>query len=247
MLDEARKFWDRAADDWKIQVGSQGDRNRYLCSDPVLWAFAGDVAGKKVLDAGSGTGYLSAQLAEQGAHVTGVDFSENMVAIARRDFPGIEFRVDSCTELITCRDGEFDLLVSNYVLMDVPDLEGTVRAFHRVLKPGGAAVLIFSHPCFPAGAASVSRDSIRYHWHHNYFERRKRVDPPWKHFTTEFIWFHRPLSDYWKSFTTAGFAVTGFEEPRLTEDRAHLATNEKERRSHQKRPYSVAFRLRKPE
>ena len=93
----------------------------------------------------------------------------------------------------------------------------------------------------------MSRDSIRYHWHHNYFERRKRVDPPWKHFTTEFIWFHRPLSDYWKSFTEAGFVVREFEEPRLTEDRAHLAPSEKDRRSHQERPYSVAFRLRKPE
>jgi hypothetical protein len=37
------------------------------------------------------------------------------------------------------------------VLMDTPDLQGTLHAFHRVLKTDGMAVLVFSHPCFPQG------------------------------------------------------------------------------------------------
>ena len=48
MKDETRRFWDSAAEGWKIQVGERGDWNRFLCSDPVLWAFAGDVAGGRV-------------------------------------------------------------------------------------------------------------------------------------------------------------------------------------------------------
>ena len=64
--DEIVDFWNRVADDWQIQVGTAGDRNRLLNSDPVLWAFAGDVAGRKVLDAGCGTGYLSKQLQDRG-------------------------------------------------------------------------------------------------------------------------------------------------------------------------------------
>jgi len=35
--DEARDFWNRVADGWRIQVGDEGDRNRRLNSDPVLW------------------------------------------------------------------------------------------------------------------------------------------------------------------------------------------------------------------
>jgi SAM-dependent methyltransferase len=247
LLEEARQRWNALAADWRVQVGDD-DSNRRLNSDPVLWEFAGDVRGLAVLDAGCGTGYLSGKLRDKGALVTGVDFAERMIEIARAGHPGIDFRVDSCTELATCDDETFDLLVANYVLMDTPDLEATMRAFARVLKPGGAAVLVFSHPCFPQGTATVSGDGrqVSYHWDFPYFERRKCTDPPWGHFKTEFLWFHRPLSDYWKAFVAAGFAVVGFEEPRLTEDRYHLAENEKTLRNSKARPCSVAFRLQKP-
>ena len=48
--EEARALWNRVADDWRIQVGDDGDGNRILNSDPVLWAFAGDVNGLTVLE-----------------------------------------------------------------------------------------------------------------------------------------------------------------------------------------------------
>ncbi len=204
---ETRAFWDRVAADWLTQVGDEGDTNRRLNSDPVLWQFVGDVRGKAVLDAGCGTGYLSKKLAGRGAEIIGVDFSERMVAIARERYPGIDFRVDSCAELTTVSDAQFDLVVANYVLMDTPDLRGTLRAFNRVLKDGGAAVVVFSHPCFAQGRAEDTPDSagVTYTWEFPYFEARKLVDPPWAHFREEFIWFHRPLSDYWKAFQAAGF------------------------------------------
>jgi SAM-dependent methyltransferase len=246
-LEEARRHWNLLADDWRVQVGDDGDSNRRLNSDPVLWEFAGGVSGLAVLDAGCGTGYLSRKLRDRGARVTGVDFAGRMIEIARADHPDIDFRMDFCTELATLGDEEFDLVIANYVLMDTPDLGATMRAFGRVLKPGGVAVLVFSHPCFPQGGATVSEDGreVCYRWEFPYFEPRKCTDPPWGHFTTDFLWFHRPLSDYWKAFTAAGFAVVGFEEPRVTEDRYHLAENEKKLRNSKSRPYSVAFKLRK--
>jgi SAM-dependent methyltransferase len=247
-MEETRDLWDRLAADWRIQVGASGDSNRILNSDPVLWAFAGNVSGSRVLDAGCGTGYLTRQLAERGALVTGVDFSERMIEIARAEFPGLDFRVDSSSELRTLGDGEFDLITANYLLMDTPDLEGTMRAFARVLRPGGRVVAVFSHPCFPQGDASISDaegDGVTYRWRFPYFERRKCIDSPWAHFTTEFIWFHRPLSDYWKAFRAAGFEVTDFEEPRLAEERYSLAPDERKLRKSRTRPYSVAFKLRK--
>lgn len=245
---ETRDFWDRVAEDWRRQVGGDGDANRRLNSDPVLWAFAGDVRDLRVLDAGCGTGYLSVKLAERGARVTGIDFSEKMISIASKAAPAIDFRIDSCSVLSTLADDEFDLVISNYVLMDTPDLEGTSRAFHRVLKPGGAAVLVFSHPCFPAGSSSLSQDGERvtYRWDFPYFGRQKRVDPPWAHFTSEFIWFHRPLSDYWKAFAAAGFAVVDFEEPRVAPERYHLVETKRALKKSQSCPFSVAFKLRKP-
>ncbi|MEQ8787576.1 MAG: class I SAM-dependent methyltransferase [Pirellulaceae bacterium] len=246
-IDETRDFWNAVADDWRIQVGDDGDANRRLNSDPVLWRMAGDVRGLDVLDAGCGTGYLTGKLLERGAHVVSVDFAPRMIDIARAAHPAGDFRVDSCTELRTLDDGSIDVIVSNYVLMDTPDLEAAVRAFHRVLRPGGAAVLVFSHPCFPQGRAAETDDGggLLYRWDASYFERQKCVDPPWAQFRSDFIWFHRPLSDYWKAFTTAGFEVVDFEEPRLTADRLHLADSDRTRQAFQTRPCSVAFQLRK--
>ena len=113
-------------------------------------------ASTRVLDVGCGTGYLSRKLEDRGASVTGIDLSEEMVRIARSKHPDITFRVDSCSELASLESDAFDLAVANYVLMDTPDLEGTMQALSRVLKRGGRAVLVFSHPCFPQGRADVS-------------------------------------------------------------------------------------------
>lgn len=243
--EETKAFWNRVARDWDLQVGDEGDTNRILNSDPVLWKFAGDVAGLTVLDAGCGTGYLARQLDATGANVIGIDFSESMLEIARAKSPDIDFRLDSCSTLGTVEDASIDVLVSNYVLMDTPDLEETLLAFHRVLKAKGKAVLTFSHPCFPQGQAIDSSESgeVSYLWNQPYFDQRKCVDPPWGHFQSEFVWFHRPLSDYWKAFRKAGFDVTDFEEPRISEDRYHLVENEQQIKSNKSRPCSVAFLL----
>ena len=245
--EETRDLWNRVADDWRIQVGDEGDSNRLLNSDPVLWAFAGEVNGRVVLDAGCGTGYLSKKLHDRGALVTGIDFSERMIAIARGLHPEMDFRVDDCAALRTVDDAHCDLVIANYVLMDTPDLRGTMAAFNRVLKPDGVAVLVFSHPCFPQERATVSEDGeeICYRWTFPYFEQRTCIDQPWAHFTSEFIWFHRPLSDYWKAFMAAGFVVVDFEEPRITADRYHLAKTARGLRNSKTRPYSVAFKLQK--
>lgn len=246
-LEETRNFWNRVADDWWIQVGHEGDNNRILNSDPVLWQFAGAVNGLTVLDAGCGTGYLSKKLRDRGALVTGIDFSERMIEIARARYLDIDFRVDSCNALDTIPECHYDMVIANYVLMDTPDLNGTMRAFARVLKTEGAAIVIFSHPCFPQGSATHSWTGKWpcYCWKDSYFEPRKNIGTPWAHFKSGFIWFHRALSDYWKAFKSAGFMVTDFEEPRITAENYHLVQDVRELERSKTRPYSVAFKLQK--
>jgi 2-polyprenyl-3-methyl-5-hydroxy-6-metoxy-1,4-benzoquinol methylase len=168
--DDIKKFWDNTASDWEIQVGNNGDSNRRLNSDPILWKFAGDVHGLKVLDAGCGTGYLTKQLSNKGAIVTGIDISDTMVEIAKKNNPESIFYVDSCTTLETLNAADFDLIISNYVLMDTPELCASMKAFNRILKLHGTAILIFSHPCFPQGRAVIEKNEIRYCWDFSYFD-----------------------------------------------------------------------------
>ena len=149
-------LWNKKAEDWHLQVGLEGDKNRRLNSDPVLWRMAGNVSGLDVLDAGSGTGYLSIQLGKKGARVRGVDYASAMLEQARTNAKSanidIPFALGSVAELTTIADQSIDLIISNYVLMDCADLDGAVRNFHRVLRSGGRAILVFSHPCFDIDA-----------------------------------------------------------------------------------------------
>jgi ubiquinone/menaquinone biosynthesis C-methylase UbiE len=245
--DDVRNFWDQVSSDWEAQVGDKGDSNRLLNSDPVLWKLVGAVRGLNVLDAGCGTGYLSRKLCDRGASVIGIDLSSKMIEIARQKNPEMDFRIDSCSELRTLDACCFDMVVSNYVLMDLRDLHGAMKSFHRVLKPEGVAVLVFSHPCFPQARAAVNDQdgTVTYVWDYNYFEEARQVSPAWGHFKSEFIWFHRPLSAYWKAFRSAGFEIADFNEPSLARERYHLAANKRQLSNGKSRPYSVAFKLKK--
>ncbi len=246
---DAIALWNANAEDWHVQVGHEGDLNRRINSDPVLWSFLGDISGLTVLDAGCGTGYLSRKLAERGARVVAVDAAERMIDIARRESPAeldISYRVASCVDLEGVADGSIDRVVSNYVLMDISDLDGAVAAFHRVLRPGGVVVAVFSHPCFPLSAMDETGSSggFAVRWTAPYFEARKVEDPPWDHFSHPFIWHHRPLRRYWRTFRNAGFAVDDFEEPSPD---GPLVENLDPGRLHRSRmrPGSVVFRLLK--
>src|ERR1700731_1170167 len=78
-----------------------GQVNDDLWSEHVArYAFARRYAdGKRVLDAGCGTGYGSAELAQSAAAVTGVDISADAIEYARASYPipGLQFLESSCT------------------------------------------------------------------------------------------------------------------------------------------------------
>ena len=142
-------------------------------------------------------------MARRGAQVIGVDWSPRMIAIARERAGAlgveVDLRVDSCSELATVADASVDAIVSNYVLMDLPDLEGAVASFHRVLREGGHAVAVFSHPCFgpPGGWGRLGDGSAIFRWERSYFDSFEGTEE-WGHFTSPFIFYHRPLSHYWR-------------------------------------------------
>ena len=95
-------------------------------------------------------------------------------------------------------------------------------------------------------ASELPFGGVSYDWPEPYFDPRPHIEPPWGHFRSTFLWFHRPLSAYWKAFRQAGFAVEDFDEPRITPERYALAQTTRRLANSLSRPYSVAFKLRKP-
>lgn len=218
--DVVRDSWDQKAAEWDAWIGPDGDRNRRVNSDPVLHELLGDVDGLDVLDAGCGTGYLSIRLARSGARLTSIDLSPNMVQAARNNAAAagvtLELHVSSCSSMSALADASFDRVVSNYVLMDLPDLSGAMHECARVLRPGGFAVLVFLHPCFnpPDGVERLEDGSVRYRWPAHFpYIGSGRFEEDWGPFTSSFIGFHRPLSDYFAAILAAGMTVEDLREP----------------------------------
>lgn len=97
---------------------------------------AGVTSGSRVLDVGTGTGVAAAVAADRGAIVTGVDFSDAMLAVARREVPRAVFRSASADEL-PFEDGAFDAVVANGVLHHLARPGRALSEAFRVLRPGG--------------------------------------------------------------------------------------------------------------
>jgi demethylmenaquinone methyltransferase/2-methoxy-6-polyprenyl-1,4-benzoquinol methylase len=105
--------------------------------------------GDHVLDAACGTGDLAILAARQGAKVTGLDFSEQMLARAKRKAPELEW-IQGDLLALPFPEGSFDAATVGFGIRNVADLQGGIDELRRVLKPGGRlAILEITRPRGP--------------------------------------------------------------------------------------------------
>ncbi len=131
--------------------------------EPVVRAAVGEAAGLTVLDLGCGTGRHSVWLANAGANVTAVDFSEGMLAQARRKTEAgkVQFLTYDLHQPLPFQAGAFDLVVSGLVLEHLQDLDLFFGEARRVLRGGGRAVVSAMHPAmFLRGAQARFTDPV---------------------------------------------------------------------------------------
>ncbi|WP_033282488.1 class I SAM-dependent methyltransferase [Streptomyces sp. NRRL F-525] len=141
-VSSTRRFYDAIAEDYAEMFAGERAEPR---DGAVLAGFAELVGGGgQVADLGCGPGRTTAYLASLGLDVFGLDLSESMLAIARRENPGLRFRQGSMLEL-DIPDGTLAAAVSWYSSIHTPvdRLPFLFAEFHRVLAPGGYLLLAF--------------------------------------------------------------------------------------------------------
>lgn len=157
LKERVRAFWQDHPCGTKFADAEPGSRKFYeLVEDhrykkewhiPAAAGFA-QTKDLAVLEIGCGLGTDGAQFAKAGANYTGVDLTEAAVNLARRRFEIFNlrgsFRVADA-ERLDFPDNAFDLVYSHGVLHHTPDTQAAVCEIHRVLRPGGRAVVMLYH------------------------------------------------------------------------------------------------------
>ncbi len=143
----------------------------------VVRSALGDLAGRRVLHLQCATGESTAELAELGAFVTGVDISGEALDVARERWPDIAWvQVDVEDLPSELKRGRFDLVyTADGVLVWLPDLDAWANGIATALRSGGDFLLHEEHP-----VAMCVDESLR--WREDYFNEELQVYRGWSHF-----------------------------------------------------------------
>jgi trans-aconitate methyltransferase len=128
--------------------GGAWNADLYDAKHGFVWKYGSDVvsvlapqAGERILDLGCGTGHLTAQIADTGARVVGIDRSAEMIASARAAYPNLKFEAADATKL-PFRE-EFDAVFSNATLHWIHEPMRVIQGIWNALRPGGRFVAEF--------------------------------------------------------------------------------------------------------
>jgi|SRR4051794_18388720 ubiquinone/menaquinone biosynthesis C-methylase UbiE len=186
----------------------------------ALLELAGDVTGRRVVDVACGQGLATRALARAGAaSVVGVDVTEALLDVARAeetaDPLGIAYLHGDAQRLDGVPDASADVVSCQLALMDIPDLDATLRAVSRVVAPGGVFVTVVGHPCFLAPFAQTAQaddgSPVR-------IVRQYLTEGFWRSPNPDGVrrvgQWSRTLSTYVNALVDAGFVVERLAEPR---------------------------------
>jgi len=158
---------------------------------------------KKILDAGCGTGKSIELLIKLGAkegNILGTDISQDMLNIAQKKLPNINFIQADLPEL-TLEKNSLDIILSNMMLqyLSKEEWQNVTKKFSKWLVKGGTLIFIVVHP-------------VRFMSHYsNYFNEKSETEKtPWN---TVIEYYPKKASDYINAVINAGLDVVCVEEP----------------------------------
>jgi len=193
------------------------DSYEELVNYPSIKRLLGNLKGKKLLDAGCGTGEFTYMLGKEGADAVGCDGAKQLINICKENFPKTKFEVCDLTKKLKYKNDSFDLILNKYVLMFLEKPEFVLKEFKRILKKDGKLVISIAHPTY-----------WLHYWMSGYWGLKKREGFSdmegyfkIKKFSfsikgdknLKFTFIHRPLNYYLNLFIREGFVIDEIDEP----------------------------------
>lgn len=127
-------------------MADRWDSSLYDDRHSFVWKKVGDLidlldpqTAERILDLGCGTGHLTAQIAERGAEVIGLDGSASMIAQARQNYPKLRFTLADARAFHF--EEPFDAVFSNAALHWIPEAGSVIDRVTACLKSAGRLVL----------------------------------------------------------------------------------------------------------
>jgi ubiquinone/menaquinone biosynthesis C-methylase UbiE len=175
--------------------------------------------GKKILDIACGQGFFSHHFIKEGAaEVLGADISPELIEKASAVKSSAQFVVAPANRMPDAASDYFDTATLVLALQNIKEMKETIEEAYRTLRSGGVFVIVLNHPSFRIPKASSwgfdEAADVQFRRVDGYgrpFETHIQMTPGQssEHATVS---FHRPLQDYFKALSNAGFVVTGLEE-----------------------------------
>ena len=236
--EEGRELWNRKARFWDELHGDRGNLFHRRLIEPSVLHLLALRDGESILDVGCGNGALARRLAEEGAQVTAVDFSEEMIRLAKRRSrgiaSGIDYRVADATDkeaLLALGAGHFAAIVCSMTLMDIPIVAPLFQAASEMLRPDGRFVFATMHPAFNSNnpvffqekedrdgvVTTVTGVKISAYVDMPPVKGSGAPEEPTPHY-----YFHRPLGALLQEAFDAGFVLDGLLEPAFPPEDAEL-------------------------
>jgi SAM-dependent methyltransferase len=209
------------------EFATGGNTNHEFIEKPTMYGLIPDVAGKKVLCLGCGTGEECAELVRRGADVVGVDLSKVSIDYAKEHVLGAYFEaMDMDTGLASLASkGPFSLIYSSLAIHYSNDLEKLFKTCKELLEPGGYFVFSTGHPVKWASETDRDPNDIGKKTHRMGYTRNGNDVEVWgnyletKQHTHKYpdglvqqFWSRSP-STIFAMLKQAGFIVTDFLEP----------------------------------
>ncbi|MEK9175159.1 MAG: class I SAM-dependent methyltransferase [Patescibacteria group bacterium] len=214
----SKTSWGGVADWYDEAVSRDGSYQKNLIL-PNLLRLLDIKRGKSILDVACGQGFFAREFFKQGALVTGIDVSPELINIAKEQSSSeIEFIISSADNMQKVKSDSIDNATIVLALQNIDNIKKVFEECSRVLKKNGKLFLILNHPAFRVPKNSSwgfdTKNKIQYRRIDRYLLEIKvpiQIHPG-KNPKIQIVSFHRPIQYYFKLLANAGFCVSKMEE-----------------------------------